>query len=440
MLAGSAGGYSVTVGGAFVVNGTFTALPFERVDQFITRLFNQYKVQALNNLSDPGSIEMVSQKLESFSRRNILLKRNNGEEIVLDLDKFHLTGDFKNNPFLKNDDVLIFSRLDIEKDFVSVDGAVNNPVKFPFIEGDRLSDALLFARGISKVYENVTKAEIMRSNYYGTKDESIVVDVNSDIPLKRADRIRILANETGRKDYKVLVIGEVFRPGYISITKDNTTVKDIISKAGGFKPSASLINSELIRGVNTYEMLKKSMLNKNNVEVETLMMERMSYLTEDDTSTFKIDDQLRLIRGNGLVDFTKLATDTTQSNFRVKDGDVIIVPQEEELVYIYGQISSPGYLAFEKGKDVNYYIQKAGGLGELAKDVDEISVIKARTRRWVPVTDKNLEIEPGDYIWVPKKIPRTFAWYFDRYMTRVGAVASIVGSIVTVILLARQAK
>jgi protein involved in polysaccharide export with SLBB domain len=166
----------------------------------------------------------------------------------------------------------------------------------------------------------------------------------------------------------------------------------------------------------------------------------MSYLTEDDTSTFKIDDQLRLIRGNGLVDFTKLATDTTQSNFRVKDGDVIIVPQEEELVYIYGQISSPGYLAFEKGKDVNYYIQKAGGLGELAKDVDEISVFKARTRRWVPVTDKNLEIEPGDYIWVPKKIPRTFAWYFDRYMTRVGAVASIVGSIVTVILLARQAK
>ncbi|MGE5432803.1 MAG: SLBB domain-containing protein, partial [Syntrophomonadaceae bacterium] len=312
-------------------------------------------------------------------------------------------------------------------------------------------------QGINKAYENVAKAEIMRSNYNGTKDETIIVDVMSDVPLKRADRIRILANETNRKDYRVLVLGEVNRPGYIAITKDNTTVKNAIMKAGGFKPTASLFNAELVRGTDNYTLFKKDMLSKSfeqnkfsnegietalqdNIEMEKLMMGRMSYLTEEDTGSFKIDNQLRLLRGNGLVDFSRLDTDTTQANFVVKDGDVILIPEQKNLVYIYGQISSPGYLTFEPGKDVSYYVNQAGGMGELARGFDEISVIKAKTRKWVPVTDESLKIEPGDYIWVPKKVPRTFTWYFDRYMTRVAAVASIVSTVVTIILLSRPSK
>lgn len=451
----SAGTYSVTIGGTFIVNGTFAALPFERVDQFVTRIFNQYRTQSMMNLRDTRETEAMDQKLENFSRRNIVLKRSSGEEVTLDLERFHLTGNFKDNPYLKNEDVLIFSPLDIARDFISIDGAVNHPVKFQFLEGDRLSDALLFAQGINKAYENVTKAEIMRSNYNGTKDETITVDVNSDVPLKRADRIRILADETNRKDYRVLVLGEVNQPGYIAITKDNTTIKSVIRKAGGFKPTASLFNAELVRGTDSYTLFKKDMLSKSftqnklsnekietalqdNIEMEKLMMGRMSYLTEEDTGSFKIDDQLRLLRGNGLIDFTKMDTDTTQGNFIVKDGDVILIPEQENLVYIYGQISSPGYLTYEPGKDVGYYVRQAGGLGELARGFDEISVIKAKTRKWVPVTDESLKVEPGDYIWVPKKVPRTFAWYFDRYMSRVGAVAGVVSTIVTIILLSRK--
>ncbi|HEX2868918.1 MAG TPA: SLBB domain-containing protein [Ignavibacteriales bacterium] len=455
----SAGTFSVTIGGTFIVNGTFPAMPFERVDQFVTRIFNQYKVQMVSdvNTKDTRKAEETAQKAENFSRRNILLKRSDGEEMTLDLEKFRMTGDFKDNPYLKNDDVLIFSPLDIARDFISIDGAVNHPVKFPFVEGDRLSDALLFAQGINKAYENVTKAEIMRSNYSGTKDETIIVDLKSDVPLKRADRIRVLADETNRKDYRVLVLGEVSQPGYIPITRDNTTIKDVIKKAGGFKPTASLFNAEIVRGSDSYTLFKKDMLTKSfeqnklsnekiekalddNIEMEKLMMGRMSYLTEEDTGSFKIDDQLRLLRGNGLIDFTKLETDTTQGNFVVKDGDVVLIPEQEKLVYIYGQISSPGYLTYEPGKDVSYYVRQAGGLGELARSFDDISVIKAKTRKWVPVTDESLKVEPGDYIWVPKKVPRTFAWYFDRYMTRVAAVASVVSTIVTIILLSRQAK
>lgn len=443
---------SVTVGGSFLVNGTFPASQYERVDQFVTRLFNQAKIQQLNGLTDRYTFELVSTKLDNIARRNIQLKRINGTVMTLDLEKFRLTGDFKDNPYLKNEDVLIFPKLDMERDFVSIDGAVNNPVKFQFVEGDKLTDALLFSQGINKTYQNVTQAEITRLSYSGQEQKLIIIDLNSDFVLQPGDRIRVLADETNRKDYRALVLGEVNKPGYIAISKDNTTVKDVIEKAGGFKKTASLRNSEIIRGSDSYSLYKKDILTKSfeqnrtnnermegvlydNRIMEELMMSRMSYLTEEDTLYFQVDNQLRFLRGNGIVDFTKLYDDSSNgTQFIVKDGDVILVPEKKDLVYIYGQVANAGYVKYSEGKDVNYYIQLAGGLGELARDIDEISVIKAKSRSWTTVGSQNITIEPGDYIWVPKRTPRTFSFY----MQRVGAIASVVGSVATIILLFAQ--
>ncbi|MGE5497261.1 MAG: SLBB domain-containing protein, partial [Syntrophothermus sp.] len=245
--------------------------------------------------------------------------------------------------------------------------------------------------------------------------------------------------------------GEVNKPGYIPISKDNTTKKEVIERAGGFKPTASLYRAELVRGTNSYNTYKKNMLTKSfeqnkfenerfesflydNMEMERLRMERMSYLVEEDTAYFQIDNALRFLRSNVLVDFTKLYTDTTQANFPVKDGDVIMVPQQQNLVYIYGQVGFPGYVQYQLGRGVRYYIEKAGGLGELARDFGEISVIKGKTRRWMTVGENDVTIEPGDYIWVPKKTPRTFNFYLGR----VGAISSVVGTVATIILLLVQ--
>ena len=41
-----------------------------------------------------------------------------------------LNGDFTNNPYLKNDDVIIFPQPDLEHNSFTVSGAVNNPGKF----------------------------------------------------------------------------------------------------------------------------------------------------------------------------------------------------------------------------------------------------------------------------------------------------------------------
>jgi protein involved in polysaccharide export with SLBB domain len=445
-----AGAISVTIGGSFIITGTFPALITERVDQFVTRMYNEAKQRVEGKITDIGTLQELQKEYKKYSLRNITLKRSNGEVMKIDLIKFRKTGDFLNDPYLKNDDVLIFKPADLERDFFTVLGAINNPNKFNYVDGDKLSDALELADGINKAYENVDSVEIDRLSYNGETLNKFIVGINSDIALQRGDRIIVLADETQRKDFKVLVLGEVKRPGEIPITKDNTSIKEAILAAGGFRIDASLKRAKLIRGTNIRLLLEKEFgldLEKQSeffrdwpnpvlIKYEREKMLRMSNLTEEDTAFFFVDDAIRQMLNEATLDFDSvLDNDSRVGNLKLRDGDVIIIPQKVNTVYVFGQVNSPGNIRYVKGKDYKYYLNRAGGLGELAND-GKISVIKAETREWISVDDKDVPIENGDFIYVPKNPARSFNYYVGV----VGRYLSIAGSIATVILLLYQFK
>lgn len=421
---------SVTIGGKFIVNGSFPAMYSERVDQFVTRIYNAAKENSLSIAKDLSTAEKITKNInEDYAIRGIILKSANGEERKIDLAKFRVNGDFKNNPYLKNDDVLIFPSVDLERNFIRILGAVNNPTIFMYVDGDKLSDAIELAQGINKAYEDVKYANIYRLNYEGSKIDTLVVPITQDIALQRGDRIVIQANETKRKDYKVNVIGEVNRPGYVPITFNNTTIADVIKAVGGFKDDADIPKAEIIRGANAFESIIFS------EQLEKLMMSRMSTLVEADSLYFEIDEKLRFMRGNGLVNFTKIFDESSpDSKFLVQDYDVIYVPRKIDLVYIYGQVNKTGYVKYSPDKTYQYYLNLGGGIGETAAD---IYIIRGQSRSWISVSDKpGTIIQPGDYIWVSKKTPRSF-WF---YVEQIGRVTGILGSVATVLLLFIQAS
>lgn len=416
---------SVTIGGKFIVNGSFPASMTERVDQFVTRIYNLAKENSLSIAQDLATVNEINKNLEEeYAIRGLILKNVNGEERKIDLAKFRVNGDFINNPYLKNDDVIIFPAVDLERNFIRIIGAVNNPGKFMFVEGDKLSDAIELAQGLNKSYDNINKIIIYRLNFGGSEQDSIIIGINEDIPLMRGDRIVVAAEENKRQDYKVNVIGEVLHPGFIPITNNKTTIKDVIQMAGGFTSQADLYRSEIIRGANAFESLIFT------EQSEKLQMARMSTLIENDSLYFQIDEKLRFLRGNGLVDFTKLSNDEfDDGKFIVQNYDVIYIPAKINLVYVYGQVNKAGYINYSPDKNYDYYLNKAGGIGETALD---IYIIKGQSRSWVSAEDyPNTPIEPGDYIWVSKQTPRTF-WYHVEQAARITA---IIGSVATVLLL-----
>lgn len=437
---------SVTVGGSFIVNGTFPASITERADQFITRLFNEARNAALNVARDEVSQAKAVEQIAKYSRRDITLKRLNGEVIKLDLEKFRLTGDFKYNPYLKNDDVIIFPEADLDRNYVIVEGAVNLPVKFQFVQGDKLSDAILFARGVSLAFENVNDVEVYRLDKTGNNEEIIKAGISDVVDLKSGDRIRVLAEESNRKDYRVLVLGEVKNPGYIFVKKNNSTIKEVIERAGGFTQNASLDNSEILRGgsgsqilrmksiVEQYEKNPEKKILQNDTKydynyLETLLMSRSADLVVEDSSAFVIDNALRLMHSPGLVDFNKVLVEgSRESKFSVHDGDIILIPFKEDLVFMFGQVNNPGFVKYEEGANYKYYISQAGGIGESAEE--EVKIIKAKSRAWIEAKE-NTVIAPGDFIYVPKDISHKWSYYLKDLST----VTSILGTVVSFISL-----
>lgn len=438
---------NVSVGGSFLVTGSFPALITERVDAFVTRIYNEAKEKSLRITNDPEELLKLKQELENYSLRNITLKRVSGEVLKLDLLKFRVNGDFNNNPYLKNDDVLLFEPMDLETNYFSISGAVNKPGKYPFVDGDKISDAIELSLGLNKAYDKVLRFEIRRLSYDGTELQKIDVGMNADYPLQRGDRIVIYSDETQRRDFSVLVLGEVNSPGIIPINKTGLPLRQIIEEAGGLTNSAELNRAKLFTGNSITFLMQKlygfktedfytenqQMVFDALVDIQSKMMVRMSNLTEVDTTYFYLEDELRVLTEGATLDFNKVYEDgSPESQFLVKDGDVIFIPQKDHNIYVYGQVPNPGKIPFVTDADYQFYVDKAGGFGEYADD--EVMLIKANSREWLPISEDEYKIEEGDFLYVPR-VP---AHSFNYYVSRFGGYLGIIASAATIILLLIQ--
>jgi len=219
---------NVTIGGDFPMSGSYPASRTERVDQLITRILVEYRSELLRTTPDEELLGLIKANSDDFAKRNILLKRISGENVEIDLVIFRLTGNFKFNPYLNNDDVIIFPPLDLKRNFIEISGAVNKEIKFEFVEGEKISDAIQIAHGLNPAYTNVDSVEISRLSYDGSEENIIMSSISDNPSLQRGDRIRILADETRKRDYSVMVLGEVKRPGKVYITKSNTKLSEVI--------------------------------------------------------------------------------------------------------------------------------------------------------------------------------------------------------------------
>ncbi|MCK9281423.1 MAG: SLBB domain-containing protein [Melioribacteraceae bacterium] len=437
---------TVTIGGNFVTSGTFGALAAQRVDHFVTQIFITFQKESSIVINTSPDQE-EKQKGKDYSLRDITLKRSNGQIIKVDLLKFRMTGDYKYNPYLANEDVLIFPAYNKLNNYVEIMGAVNKSTKFQYVEGDRLSDAILFAGGLNLAYDNLTNAEVSRINENG-KEEVVKVSLNSDFMLKRGDRINVLFTENFKQSYKALVLGEVKNPGFQFVSKDGTPLKNVIEKVGGFFDKADLKNAIIIRynsGINKiitdYVETHGKEENKDllklliNGRQEMKSMQRLSNLSDEDSIYFFVDNYLRVSKEEKLVDFVQLKDSNSEaSNFLINDGDVLIIPEFINKIYVFGQVPRPGYYDYESNKELRYYVDQSGGLTENSKDYDEVVLIKSDSREWITGDDSKGKIEAGDFVYVPKDPPRTFTWYLNR----VSLSAGIIGSVATVILLINQ--
>lgn len=410
--------FLVTVTG--VGQGTYPVSAIMRASTIISFIFAD-SLSLMRSGTTPG-------ERGSFSFRNILLKRKNGEIKRIDLYKYFATLDEKYNPFLREGDVIQLQKYDWEGRFLGVQGAVQFPGVFEYIEGDDLETAIQLTRGVTSVAD-MDSIMISRMNSSGSKMENKIVSYedNKRMKLEPNDRVYVYPYADPRRDFRVLVLGEVIRPGNYPITLNNTKLSDIIRDAGGLQPTAYLPISEVYRKLDTF------FINTKRDSLENIYTMRLNDVisNKDEREVFEQDLKYRLGRVN--VDFEKLYSGDPSQDIILKNGDIVYIGDNRQQVYVYGQVNKPGFVPYKEGADYEYYINAAGGFGERA-DEGEIRVIKFKTREWLEPDDA--KIQSNDFIYVPKVIKRDFAYDIDL----IAKVASVIVSVITLTLLVIQSQ
>jgi polysaccharide biosynthesis/export protein len=365
----------------------------------------------------------------NFSMRNIILKRKNGEIKRIDLYKYYATQDEAYNPFLREGDVITLQKYDWEGRFLGIQGAVQFPGTFEYMEGDDLETAIQLVKGVTSVAD-MDSIMISRMNSSGTRMENKIVsyEENKKLKLEPNDRVYVYPYADPRRDFRVLVLGEVIRPGNYPITLNNTRLSDILRDAGGLQPTSYLPVSEVYRKLDTFFIQTK-----NRDSLENIYTMRLNDIisNKEELQSYDQDSKYKLGRVN--VDFEKLYAGDKSQDIILKNGDIVYIGDDRQQVYVYGQVNKPGFVPYKEGADYQYYIDAAGGYGERA-DESEARIIKFKTREWIDPDEA--KIQSNDFVYVPKVIKRDFAYDIDL----ISKVASVIVSVITLTLLVIQSQ
>ena len=87
-------------------------------------------------------------------------------------------------------------------------------------------------------------------------------------------------------------------------------------------------------------------------------------------------------------DTVKVALDNF--NFSLSDGDSIHVPSNPGVVQVIGEVYNPGYVQFRKRRNLNSYIEAAGGYSLYAR------------KKYITIIQPNGDVKVKDSLWSPK--------------------------------------
>jgi protein involved in polysaccharide export with SLBB domain len=375
----------------------------------------QYYASQVERVAD--AIQMAGGPIPGSSARLIHLTRRDGTKLHCDLLWFSRTGDLDANPNLSDGDIVM---VDYHRHGILMNGDLFEPGEIEHIEGDSLGGLIRLAGGLrqSATLDTVEIARFLPGRVtptwiYLTSNGSIDQRKILSTRIEPRDVVLIRTDPDWDIRFNVEIRGEVAYPGIYNIDEERTTLSDLVARAGGFTPEASLREATIDRLID--DTIK-------DPEYERLLLVPPADMTETEYEYFKMRGRQRL--GRMAVDFVKLFRHGDRSqDILLKANDKINIPREKDYVTLSGQVAIPGNIGYRPGLKADDYIKRGGGYAWKAAKGRTV-VIRATTGEWIKKGDVD-EIGPGDTIWVPEKPDRDWYSYFKDSVVILSQVATI---------------
>lgn len=387
-----------------------------------------YTLNGNSNVFHALNISGGPSELGSFRSINLIRDGKVIEEI--DLYKTFIFGEPSFGTRLRSGDMIFVNPA---QSLVSIYGGVNRIGTYEVNENESLSDLLYFANGFTAIADkkNIKIEQI--------KDGKVIIsDINE--PLETV----YLSN--GEVVYvrefpirTVEVTGAVNNPGRYKINEGDG-VYEVILRAGGYSSNAYEFGGVLLNE----QALEASLLAQDELHRSFLssLAKNPSMAIESNASVLSILDELRESEPSGRVnaEFNLLEIKNNPSlNKTLQDGDVIIIPEKIDHIYIFGEVSNQGTIQFVDGEDVNFYITNKGGLTDSA-DVNNIFIlhpngISEKIKRKNVFRDGNSEIKlfPGSIVFIPRKSNSAYtAQSLQAYVNIIGNLGVSLASLAVI--------
>ena len=202
----------------------------------------------------------------------------------------------------------------------------------------------------------------------------------------------------------VSVSGAIDYPGTY-VLNDNTTIEDLYQLIGNFKKQAYLEGIIITREVIREKQVKAIQKSKEDLNRALLLS------TQKGDAIGDINIIRALSESIDPENLGRLAGDFSPKskaalNTVLLDNDRIIVPKNPNSISVFGEVLNPVAMEYKKNLSLNSAINNTGGYKQYA-DKRRVYVIKAngvvkKASRNIFV--RNVKLEPGDTIVVPRKI------------------------------------
>jgi protein involved in polysaccharide export with SLBB domain len=352
-----------------------------------------------------------------FEERNIILS-NKSKSRVLDVASADFT-DKTQNPFIREGDIINIPKMETNKNFYSVVGAVFNPSNIAHRNGDNVSLALNLVGGIrnnadtDNCYLFFNDGSKLKLSFNENRE---LIGDNPEIKSGATIVINEEKEETSDENGIVTLVGEFQNPGTYIIKNGETTLKQVIEMAGGVKSEACLNLGKIL---NLKEFGDKDFVTGQNE------MQKLKYfnLTLEDTTAINLE--YRLQKPYVSVDFEK-AINSDNYNIKLKDGDQLELPKCPTRVRVWGRVNHPGYVEFEAGKHPEWFVNMAGGYVESA-DKKRLQIIRGGSGMWIKVDEETIVL-PGDEVYIPAE-PLVSKQIETQEYAAIAAIAGAIGAI-----------
>ena len=298
---------------------------------------------------------------------------------------------------------------------------------------------LFLAEGVTDAAAmgNVEIARRLKSDDEGRKNEmATILNVSAqkdlkligkDIELQPWDVISVRKKKDYREQISVKVEGEVKYPGNYVLSSKDERVSGLLKRAGGLTGEAFIEAANLIR-VNSTIQKETNEAEEKVKKIQKELKDTSSTLTESYTKpTIKVGLNLNKILSNqnGIDDIL------------LQEGDVLSIPKQKNEIKVNGEVMVPSEVVYKKGESLNYYIDKAGGYTDNARE-KKVYVLYpngdgSRIKRFL-FFKRYPTITPGSEILVPK-IPekKGGGMTVAEIIGLTSAVASLAGVVIAVL-------